>query len=229
MELDFPYSIVRSQRKTAAIHVTPKGVQVRIPYQVTDAFALSFLKNKQSWVKQKLGQQSQQLAKVPKLALGESILWYGEEKKLVYQQGNRKHVFLQSDLIIVEGPQEPDAQQLNNQLEAFFKNQAKLVLPALTRHVATKLKLDDRLSQIRFRRTKSKWGHCTNKGVIQFNWLILGAPEDVIYYLVCHEVSHLKHHNHGRDFWNLVNSICPHVKASEAWLKENGIGLDWVA
>lgn len=225
---DFPYSIVRSQRKTAAIHVSPRGVQVRIPHGVTDEFALRFLDDKQSWVRKKLGEQAQQQALIPEVAIGKTLLWQGEEKTLIYQKGLRWRIFLQSHLLVIEGPHEPAKDKVQVLLESFFKSQAKQVLTALTHHVAEKLHLQNRLNKVTLRRTKSKWGHCTSAGVIQYNWIIMGAPEAVIYYLVSHEVCHLKHGNHGKQFWNLVERICPNYIAAQKWLKENGLKLDWL-
>lgn len=226
-DIDFPYRIKRSRRKTAAIHVTPTGVEVRIPGDVTDQFALDFLKSKRQWVKKKLLQHETQGALIPKLKIGTNILWHGKEKTLIFQLGDKWKAFVQDELMIIEGPSSPTKKQIQSCLESLFKQQAQKILPSLTRHVAKKLSLDDKLTGVKFRRTKTKWGHCTSGGVIQFNWLIMGAPEDVIYYLVCHEVCHLKHHHHGQSFWRLLDTICPHVKASERWLKESGIRLDW--
>jgi predicted metal-dependent hydrolase len=225
---DFPYSIVRSQRKTAAIHVSPRGVQVRIPHGVTDEFALRFLDDKQRWVRKKLIEQALQQALIPEAAIGKTLLWQGEEKTLIYQKGLRWRIFLQSDLWVIEGPSEPEKEKIISLLESFYKQQARQVLTALTQHVAGKLNLLNRLNKVTMRRTKSKWGHCTSAGVIQYNWLIMGAPEAVIYYLVCHEVCHLKHANHGKQFWNLVEGICPNYIAAQKWLKENGLRLDWM-
>lgn len=226
---DFPYSIVRSQRKTAAIHVSPRGVQIRIPHGVSDEFALRFLDDKQSWVRKKLVEQAQKKALIPEVAIGKTLLWQGEEKTLIYQKGLRWRIFWQSHLLVIEGPQEPAKDKVLALLESFFKSQAKQVLTALTLHVTEKLNLKHRLNKVTFRRTKSKWGHCTSAGVIQYNWLIMGAPEAVIYYLVCHEVCHLQYGNHGKQFWNLVERTCPNYVEGKQWLKENGLLLDWMA
>lgn len=227
-DLDFPYRIKRSRRKTAAIHVTPNGVEVRIPEHVNDRFATEFLRGKQDWVRRKLLQQAEQSALVPKLDIGTIVYWHGKEKRLINQYGPRWKAFVQDELMIIEGPCSPNKKHIQSCLESLFKQQAQRILPSLTAHVAQKLSLENKLTGVKFRRTKSKWGHCTSSGVIQFNWLIMGAPEDVMYYLVCHEVCHLKHHHHGKSFWRLLESICPHVKESEHWLKENGLCLDWM-
>ena len=70
--------------------------------------------------------------------------------------------------------------------------------------------------------TRSKWGHCTSEGVLQYNWHIVLAPEPVVDYLVAHEVCHLRHLNHSAHFWALVASVCPDYQAQRDWLKANG-------
>jgi predicted metal-dependent hydrolase len=51
--------------------------------------------------------------------------------------------------------------------------------------------------------------------------LILAEPE-ILNYVVCHEVAHLLEHNHSQRFWKLVESLCPHWRASREWLKQHG-------
>lgn len=82
------------------------------------------------------------------------------------------------------------------------------------------------VSDIRFRRTKTKWGHCTSRGVIQYNWLIMMAPRDIIDYLIAHEVSHLAHPNHSARFWQQVARLAPNYLQERAWLRENGHKLN---
>src|SRR5690606_23710810 len=87
--------------------------------------------------------------------------------------------------------------------------QAAAVLPARTRALADYLGVGGKLKDVVFRKTKTKWGHCTASGRIQFNWLIMLAPDAIIDYMICHEVSHLRVMNHSAQFWGLVASVCP--------------------
>jgi len=224
---DFPVSIKRSQRKTAAIHITDEGVEVRLPYGVKDDFAWSFVREKSDWIQRKRQLQQERRSHIPELDIGQSILWLGQEVTLTYQAASRWHGFIQDAVIVIEGPELPTPLQIRAVLEFVYKRQAKRMLPSLTAHVAKRIGATDRLNYVKFRRTKSKWGHCTHDGVIQFNWLIMGAPESVIYYLVCHEACHLIHHNHSAAFWSLVKLVCPTVDESERWLKDYGLKLDW--
>ena len=222
-QLDFPYRIVRSKRKSAAIHIRLAAVEVRIPHYVDDAWALEFLHSKQNWVRQKLAQQASQQGLRPSVEVGKPILWQGQDKIIVLDPASTG-VLLKDSKLIIGGNKQHTIQPL---LEHFFKHQAREYMVARTWHWAKKYGLDHKLVDVKFRRTKTKWGHCTSKGVIQYNWLIMGAPLAVIDYLICHEVCHLRHHNHSAAFWRLVAVHCPDYKQQQAWLKHNSIRLSW--
>ncbi|MGK0444432.1 MAG: putative metal-dependent hydrolase [Bermanella sp.] len=229
-QLGFSYSIVRSKRKTAAIHVRGAQVEVRIPGFVDDQWAQDFLLSKQTWVRQKLAQQTQQNQLRPVLEEGRAILWLGSERKIQLHQ--RKGVELDEDAIVLGNgrpiPAPPEQTRvIQAMLESYFKQQAKRYMIARTWELARLYGLDHKLVNVVFRRTKTKWGHCTSKGTIQYNWLIMGAPKAVIDYLICHEVSHLRHPNHSQAFWRCVAQFCPDYKQHQYWLKQNSVALSW--
>jgi predicted metal-dependent hydrolase len=98
---------------------------------------------------------------------------------------------------------------------------AKTYMVERTIKTAKYLGLDRKILDIKFRKTKTKWGHCTSQGVLQFNWLIMLAPLGVIDYMIAHEVCHLRYMNHSRKFWQMVESICPKSSEYALWLKQN--------
>jgi len=82
------------------------------------------------------------------------------------------------------------------------------------------------IGEIRIKEQKSRWGSCSTKGNLNFNWKIIMAPDEIIDYLVVHELCHLLHMNHSKEFWQSVGSILPDYKVRERWLKENGTLLN---
>ena len=223
----FDYQIIRSKRKTAAIHVSSKGVQVRIPDYVSDEFAHDFVLKKAHWVQSKLVSQAEKHKLFPKLKLGERLYWQGRPLPIVYQVGKTLKLMVQDQCFVVLAPKEPTQKQMMTLFSEYFKQQAKTYLVNETLKQAQRMHLAHKLDSITFRRTKSKWGHCTSKGVIQYNWLIMGAPESVIQYLVIHEVAHLKYPHHQPKFWALVEKYCKDYKTANSWLKQQGIKLSW--
>lgn len=75
---------------------------------------------------------------------------------------------------------------------------------------------------ITIREQKTRWGSCSSKGNLNFNWRLIFAPEEVVDYIVVHELAHRKEMNHSRAFYNVVASVLPDYKVQEKWLKENG-------
>ena len=83
-----------------------------------------------------------------------------------------------------------------------------------------------RYNSVKIKNYKSRWGSCSSKGDISFNWKIIFAPENIIEYLVVHELSHLIYFNHSKLFWNKVEEFQYNYKENRKWLKENGYKLD---
>ena len=67
-----------------------------------------------------------------------------------------------------------------------------------------------------------RWGSCTVKSTVNFNWRLIKAPMFVIDYVVVHELAHLLENNHTRRFWNIVRANNPTMEKAKTWLKEHG-------
>ena len=76
--------------------------------------------------------------------------------------------------------------------------------------------------RISIRHQKTRWGSCSTKGNLNFNCLLMLAPEDVRDYVVVHELCHRKEMNHSNAFWAEVARVVPDYREKERWLKENG-------
>lgn len=79
--------------------------------------------------------------------------------------------------------------------------------------------------RVTVRRQKTKWGSCSGKGGLNFNVLLMLAPERVLDYVVVHELCHRKHMDHSKEFWALVGSVMPDHKKQAKWLRDNGAVL----
>ena len=79
--------------------------------------------------------------------------------------------------------------------------------------------------RISIREQKTRWGSCSSKGNLNFNWRLIFAPEDVLDYIVVHELAHRKEMNHSPAFYAVVASVLPDYKKEQRWLKEHGNSL----
>lgn len=76
--------------------------------------------------------------------------------------------------------------------------------------------------RITIRDQKTRWGSCSTKGNLNFNWRLILAPEEVLDYVVVHELAHRKEMNHSERFWREVEKILPDYRSRRLWLKQNG-------
>ena len=77
-------------------------------------------------------------------------------------------------------------------------------------------------TSITVRNQKSRWGSCSSRGTLSFNYRLIFAPPVILDYVVVHELCHLTHMNHSKDFWNMVASVMPEYKVHRQWLRDHG-------
>lgn len=219
-ELPYTYTIVRARRKTMVVHVRHDSVQVRAPLFVSDAQIKDFVARHTQWILRKLehkaGQEAQRLALID----GGNIFYKARSLKVRFVTDAR------DDIVVTDKEFRIHGRRLNPEaaariLQRWLLMQARALLPGRTHALASYLQVGTKLKEVVFRKTKTKWGHCTSSGRIQFNWLIMMAPDAVIDYMIAHEVSHLLHMNHSKRFWSLVESVCPDYRAYVKWLKKH--------
>ena len=225
----FAFKLVRStRRRSISIEIAQAQVVVRAPHFVVKADIDKFVREKSVWVQQKLVQQEQLLSSLLQytFANGSSLPYLGEPLELVVHKQPRADVVRYGEklLVILTSRSRATAEQQTKRLVCqWYQAQAQQLLKAKTDAAARLLNVEYRGLTLKV--TRSKWGHCTAQGAIQYNWQILLAPEPIVDYLVAHEVSHLLHHNHSAAFWLVVASVCPGYKNCRAWLKANGMRL----
>ena len=228
----FDFSIVRSaKRRSISIEIRQAQVVIRAPVGVAETLLLDFLRQKAQWVRQKIAEQTQRLEQLeplvePVYGAGAELPFLNERLTLVIGRGTLaaiRRVDQQLHVILSTRSRLPDEQQIRQLLMRWYQQQALRVLTDKTRQLSARMGLA--CTAVTVKATRSKWGHCTSRGAIQYNWNILLAPEHIVDYLVAHEVCHLRHQNHSRDFWALVASVCSSFATDRAWLKANGARL----
>ncbi len=77
-------------------------------------------------------------------------------------------------------------------------------------------------TSITVRDQKTRWGSCSSRGTLSFNYRLIFAPPMILDYVVVHELCHLTHMDHSKNFWNMVASVMPEYKEYRKWLREHG-------
>lgn len=221
----FEFTILRSRRRSISIEVQAARVIVRAPQQVSDTVLHDFLRQKIHWVQEKISEQQQALAAIPQrvYVAGSRLPYLGREITLVLGSGAAARVVLhdqQLHIVLSRRRRMSAPEQTRRLVQEWYQQQALKLLTEKTDRLCQAMGLQH--IGVSIRATRTKWGHCTSRGAIQYNWQIILAPGPIVDYLVAHEVSHLRHHNHSRAFWQLVESVCPDYVQCRAWLKAHG-------
>ncbi|WP_051235479.1 M48 family metallopeptidase [Marinimicrobium agarilyticum] len=220
------YRIKRSaRRRTVSLEIRDAQLLVRAPVGVSERDLERFVRQKSLWIDRKISAQRALLARVPeyRYVSGTCLPFMGEELTLAVAEGAAGRVERLGSVLSVatsRRSRRPAEEQARALVEGWYRAQSRERLTEKTRALSRRMGLE--CTAVTIRRTKSKWGHCTSRGEIQYNWQILLAPEPVVDYLVAHEVCHLRHHNHSRAFWHLVEQVCPDYRRQRDWLKANG-------
>ena len=131
---------------------------------------------------------------------------------------SRARVDLVKDRLIVRVPAGSRAASLTI-AEDWLREQARDVIEAEVKRQAARMKAKPTGLTIRDQRTR--WGSCSGKGTLSFNWRLVMAPPVVMQYVVIHELAHLFQPNHSKDFWAVVAGYAPDFKKHRAWLRKN--------
>lgn len=99
-------------------------------------------------------------------------------------------------------------------------DRALAVIPERVRHFAPRVGVT--WGTITIRNQRTRWGSCSARGNLNFNCLLMLAPDHVIDYVVVHELCHRKQMNHSAKFWAEVERVLPGYRESLRWLKEHG-------
>ena len=101
-------------------------------------------------------------------------------------------------------------------LEAQCRARAQEILPARVAHFAAIMGVAPR--RVRVSAAQTRWGSCSSKGCLNFSWRLMLADDEVIDYVVVHELAHLREMNHSPCFWAVVAQVMPDYKRRQKQL-----------
>jgi predicted metal-dependent hydrolase len=108
--------------------------------------------------------------------------------------------------------------------QAWYIQQAKTVILSRVSHYAEQLGVT--FNQAKITKSKYRWGSCTPKDNVTFNWRLIQAPMFVIDYVIIHELAHFLEPNHTPRFWGIIRSQLATMDKAKRWLKDNGALLE---
>lgn len=140
--------------------------------------------------------------------------------RVVRCSGRRSCVRMQEGVVEIALADQADAYDV---LRDWYRSLARRVLTERTEHWARRFDLQPGRISIRDQRTR--WGSCTHRGDLSFNWRLVLAPLWVLDAIVVHELCHIQHLNHSAEFWALVDLRYPRHREASTWLREHGSAL----
>lgn len=135
------------------------------------------------------------------------ILPYGADPSAVFRR-HRRWVKKKYDFI-EECKKAGDKRDLVQRTPQDFKNIVQVIAGRASNRLNVTVK------NIGFRMMKTKWASCNSKGNITINTMMKDMPEELIDYVVYHEVAHLKQMRHNDKFWGILSKKFPHYKELE--------------
>jgi len=221
------YIIKRSARaKHARLEVRQEtGLAVVIPSSYKIKHLPALLESKGNWILNKLTKygQAQSLFDERETKSGDTIPYLGRNLEVVKRQ-NRKNansIKLEGNRLVVTIGSA--SSKLNLVLEQWYRMQATKLINERADELSARLGFT--YNRIIIRGQKTRWGSCSHKGTLSFNWKLIMAPEPVIDYVIIHELTHLKEMNHTKRFWELVAEHCPRWREHKIWFKDHGTEL----
>ena len=209
--LGFNIKIVKSpraKRMTLRIDSKERLPILTIPERCSAKRAIEFVNQHKDWIDRSLAG----LPQTKTFEDGEQISLFGSLVTIRHISGHHG-TFLKDGTLNVSG----DAEFMHRRIKDYIKIQAKSEFYHRSKVLAEHLGCP--LNDVTIKDTKSRWGSCSSMHNINYSWRIALAPENVINYLIAHEVAHLKHQNHSRDFWHCVRELYPEAESGKTWLR----------
>jgi predicted metal-dependent hydrolase len=210
----------QARRYTLRIDAASREVVLTLPPRGTVREARDFAQKHGAWIAARL----KRLPQAAPFAHGSEVPLRGDPHRIVHRRGARGTVWTATDddgyrLLCVAG----EAPHINRRIGDYLRRVAARELNAAARRYADELGVA--IKRISIRDQSSRWGSCSNAGVLSFSWRLILAPPHVLDYLAAHEVAHLIELNHSARFWRLVERIYPDYERAKVWLEVHGTDL----
>jgi hypothetical protein len=217
---DFIKPEISKKAKRLALRLDTKSRLIRfvIPHRASLRKAQSFLDLHHDWIIDKIDELPE-----PVHFNHDTILplFDVDHKIHVVLDKNRKRTSISlKDNVITVKTNKADP---GSRIDRFLRN---LALKRITEMCHEKAAIIQKpISSINVRDTKTRWGSCSASGGLSFSWRLIFAPYETLDYIVAHEVAHLVHLNHSKEFWALCRELSESYTKGKHWIKLHGHSL----
>ncbi len=205
----------RARRVALRLDPTERVINLVIPEHMPLHKAYKFAQDHEEWVKDTLSK----LAPPLPFKDGTHLPIFGDTVRLsIHTDSTLKRTKITQHDDVLEVQTYMD--EPTNRITAHIKKIAQAGLADMATDKADMI--NKSISTVTVRDTKSRWGSCSHKRELSFSWRLIFAPYDAIDYVVAHEVAHLIHMDHSKDFWTLCRSLSCNYVEGKFWMKNHG-------
>ena len=210
------YTLTRSKRKTVALYVRNGNIEVRAPLKMPKSDIDKFVASKEKWITDRLvkSQKQSEQRESFELNYGDTVLYRGKNYPIIVKPGNRVGF---DDTAFFMPPNLP-AEQIKSACVQVYRMLAKRVLTEKTLDFAKRMAVAP--TAVKINGATTRWGSCSARKSINYSWRLIMADDDVIDYVVVHELAHLTEMNHSARFWVIVGSVLSDYRERQKRLKE---------
>jgi predicted metal-dependent hydrolase len=210
---------------------SPRAKNVRLKYRKGSFTAVKpenaeidtekLIEDNLDWFRSHLDKAREYRDQIPERRFEEGAAFsvLGEEKQIVIE--SRRSNKVEEDILLAEHLVKRTS--LKDQLEKSLREHARETINSKLEQYASRI--DGDYNKVFIRDQDTRWGSCSSKSNLNFNWRLVLGPEYVLEYVVVHELVHLEISNHGRKFKSRVDKLFPRRVESEAWLEQNNAKL----
>jgi len=215
------YDLRRTDRRTIECRVSAEGTVVFAPMKASLKEIDEFVRQRVQWIREASAQLEEQAERTrarleQNLTEGAAILIEGRTYALRLLPGGQRGVALRGEEIIVAGAK--DTEEVRVLLRRYLVDLAGKRIYDRVMHYG---RIIGRIpNRVAIREQKTKWGSCSNKDNLNFNWKLIMARSEALDYVVIHELCHMIHLNHSPEFWALVAKHMPDYKKWQDYLKK---------
>ena len=227
---EIKFNIIYRKRKTMSLEIKRDGIiNVIAPNGLDKTFIVDKVKNKSDWIIKKL-EEIEVLNNnryIRSYKSGDIFLYLGNEyilEVLVDKTTIGTSVSLENNKLIVRSNSN-NKDVIQRALKKWYTDETLGIVKERINYY--KLFFEDTVTSIKIKDQKSRWASCTYKNEILFNLRCSMMPIQIIDYIVVHEMCHMEHRNHSKDFYLAVERILPDYKERVKWLKNNGVRMNF--
>jgi len=210
------YTIKHSNRKSIGIYIRNGTVEVRAPFGCPASEIDRLIASKKDWIRDKLAISQNQTENKDAFTLnyGSKILFRGELFPIMAKDGTQAGF----DGRCFYMPPDLAPAHIKEVCIKTYQRLAKTRITNIVAEIAAHMGVTP--ASVKINSAKTRWGSCSSHKSLNFSWLLIMASDDVIDYVVVHELAHIFEMNHSKRFWAIVEKVLPDYKQRQEKLKE---------